>query len=185
MERKFCWRERGRGDGGRGGEEERTMRLSFFDCYKGKFFFLFFENVFLKKIRSCEMNDRFSEYRSNPPERKFADGTPPLQYDSNTTPIRLQYDSNTTPIRLQYYSNTTPILLQYYSNTTPLRLHYHSTVTPLSLLVFLPFLDFSFFVSSLVRNLFFRRKKGEECRYIYKKRYICILIAHTAERGNF
>ena len=160
------------------------------------------------------MNDRFSEYRSNPPERKFADGshysntTPiPLQYDSNTTPIRFQYDSNTTPLRLHYDSNTipirlqydsttiplrlhyhsttTPLRLQYYSNTTPIRLQYHSTVTPLPLLVFLPFLDFSFFVSSLVRNLFLGEKNGEECRYIYKKCYFCILIAHTAERGNF
>ncbi len=93
-----------------------------------------------------------------------------LQYHSNTTPILLQYHSNTTPIPLHYHSTTTPLLLHYDSTTTPLRLHYHSTttpiplhyhstVTPLSLLVFLPFLDFSFFVSSLVRNLFFRRKK--------------------------
>ena len=89
------------------------------------------------------------------------------RHHSNTTPIRLQYDSNTTPILLQYYSNTIPIRLHYDSTTTPILLHYDSTTTPLPLHCYstltprlspIPRL-LLFFVSSLVRNLFFRRKK--------------------------
>ncbi len=123
------------------------------------------------------------------PERKFADGTPPLHYDSTTTPIPLQYYFNTTSILLHYDSTTTPLLLQYYFNTTPQLLQYYSNTTPL----LLHSLSSSFSHSSTSPFLslpwcgifFLGEKKREECRYIYKKCYFCILIAHTAERGNF
>ena len=123
-----------------------------------------------------------------------------LQYHSNTTPILLQYHSNTTPIPLHYDSTTTPLLLHYDSTTTPLRLHYDSTTTPLRLqyhstttplLLHSHSSSFSHSSTSPFLSLpwcgifFLGEKKGEECRYIYKKCYFCILIAHTAERGNF